>query len=512
MIAKSTAATEGTSTVKMCQGCAWWLLFLIIAGCGLEAPPDPVCSGYSEICRYLTAKYDQGLAAGNAGDYYLNADDGHTNLETGIDHPQVTHLPGSVGTVFTTVPDKVIVGNASLAHTLQPAHVSLTRYNFFTSQSGADLAYQQYTNNNAFWYPAHHDHLDSDRYPGMMATVSNSQGSSGSEMDEVKKFFWALAAFRPETKELLRTNGLLFPTVQMIFRRVRVTSDGGYLSAKAHPNAFDDSDDALAVAHMANAIIPSDVPPMVQLEVVSDSYDTLQQGECFDADCSQKLYDTPVSISRLWRNRRYTQTMTISARKSYDLNDRPLSYHWVVIRGEPDHVRIQPQNPDKSAVVVDIDYHSETAIKGSQRTTNLVVVGAFVHNGAYFSAPAFVTSYTFPIEHRVYDPVSGRLLEISYEARAFWEKMTANKSWSKDVFHYDEGGNSTGWTRTKRGQTYDFTPEGYQVITRGSNSRPKRVQRVTHRRRRLSVGVRIDWTRSGAPFPYESGSQLPMNW
>ena len=58
----------------------------------------------------------------------------------------------------------------------------------------------------------------------------SSQGSSGSEIDEVQNFFRVLAAFKPAVKEKLKRMGLLMPVVQMIFRRARAGDDASYLS------------------------------------------------------------------------------------------------------------------------------------------------------------------------------------------------------------------------------------------------------------------------------------------
>ena len=52
-------------------------------------------------------------------------------------------------------------------------------------------------------------------------------------------------------------------------------------------------------------------------------------------------------------------------------------------------------------------------VEGSALESNRVDIGVFVHNGEYYSPPAFLTYLFLDHEARTYDP-SGRLLEIGY--------------------------------------------------------------------------------------------------
>jgi hypothetical protein len=263
-------------------------------------------------------------------------------------------------------------------------------------ESYARQVYQQYRHNNHYWYPEHRDHDDVDYFHGQMPTLSVSQGSSGSEMDEVKRFAYALAAFRPETKRVLVAAGLLMPAVQMIFRRSRAADDTEYLTGAAHPSAFDDASVTMAMIEMANGMTADSVPPLVQLEVTDETYDVVD-GK------NERWFTLPVSVCRIFRGPEYTKRITVSAEGSIDLNARPLTYHWSVLRGDPQHVRISPVDAAGAVVEIEIDYHPKTLIGETARLSNLVEVGAFVHNGVYYSAPAFVTSYTLDNEDRVYD-------------------------------------------------------------------------------------------------------------
>ncbi|MCK5219306.1 fibronectin type III domain-containing protein [bacterium] len=479
--------------------------FLILSKINPCEASTPICTSGSDICTFLTEKYAQGLAAGNEGDYYHNADREHSQLSgAATDHPQVTIMTPTYGFVSSVEQEKVIVGNASLAYTSLPGTVSLTRYRAMDSQNSANTVYQQYLNNNAFWYPEHHDHDDVDDYHGMLPSVSNSQGSSGSEIDEVKKFFWTLAAFSPETKSYLIEKGLLMPTIQMIMRRTRVANDAGYLSGLAHGNAFDNYDNALAMVQMANAILPAEVPPLIQLQVMDDTYTGEKGIDYFDYIDNQRLYATPVSISRLWKNFHYTQKMIISAKNSYDVNGRGLTYYWVVLRGNPEHVRITALDGVNTEVEVEIDYHPKTSIPNSTRNTNLVVIGAFVHNGIYYSAPGLITSYTRPNEVRNYDTnPPHRLLSIDYHNENIMEKIICNQGWTRDVFQYQGEGLLQGSSRYNGTAFSEFTRQGYLVLARNGEGQVTQAQQVQYSCESSSVPDNIVWAATGTPFTYD---------
>lgn len=343
----------------------------------------------------LDAGPDAGEAAGHLGDWYYNCDGFHTRLNQDL-FPQLDLMTTSgCDTEYGSYPDRVIIGNESCALTSGESWSSIPRL-LMRWESYAQQVYEQYRHNNHYWYPEHRDHDEVDYFHGKMPTLSVSQGSSGSEMDEVKSFAYTLAAFRPAAKRALVVAGLLMPTVQMISRRSRVADDAEYLSGAAHPSAYDNASVTMAMIEMANGMAADSVPPMVQLEVIDETYDVVDGKQ-------ERWFSLPVSVCRIFRGPEYTKRITISAQGSFDLNALPLTYHWSVLRGDPEHVRIQPVDAASAVVEIEIDYHPKVPIGATTRLSNLVEVGAFVHNGVYYSAPAFVTSYTLDNQDRVYD-------------------------------------------------------------------------------------------------------------
>ena len=372
---------------------------------GTEVATDSVTvervAMFSDICKdgqgqdqtlvtCLDELYGTGDVAGNVGDSYDNHDNDHTSLNTN-NHPQVTYLhlgygTGNLGTAPENQdPLSPLIGNASVCVNANAGWCEgVVRYTLRTGW--ADLWTQLYTGSNFYWFPEHHDHDDADLAFYMVPFTNSSQGSSGSEMDEIGKWFYALAALTPETKTALKPSGTLMPTIQMISRRTRVDTDSDYLTGAAHANAYDNFDNAHAMVRMANHMGPDHIPPLAALSVVEETW-----------TATEESFTTPLAIARRWDGDTGTaRRIVVNATDSFDPNERPLSYHWFIIRGSEDAIRINSLAPDDSIVEIEFDHHPEETltIGGAERTSTLAVVALFAHNGAYFSAPAFVTSST----------------------------------------------------------------------------------------------------------------------
>lgn len=474
----------------------------------MQLQGQEICNSSGEWCTFLKQRDSLGLAAGNAGDFYHNADDLHANAGNST-CPQVELLPVTRGAVSTTDSARVVVGNASLAYTTLPGAVSLVRYGMM-SQSGANNVYRQYSHNNAYWYPEHRDHdydRDGDRYHAMTPCVTNSQGSSGSELDEVRRFFWTLAAFRPATKDVLRDANLLMPTIQMIMRRTRAQDDNEYLSGAVHWNAFDNADNALDMVELANEMLPDNVPPMVQLRVVDDDYATADRELSFGWNTLQRWYETPASICRVRRDFQYTHEITVSADSSYDVNDLPLTYEWRVIRGAPETVRITPLSADRQTVRIEFDQWNGDTIPGTAIFSSLQVVAVFAHNGSYYSAPAFVTSFQAPNQVREYDTARGAPLQVTYHDYDLLESLDRNRSWDRDTFSlWPQTPVPSGWTRHGGGQSWDFAANGWLVGERNASDQVIRAQQVYYSSRDTLSRTRVVWSTSGSMEDFDGAS------
>jgi len=260
---------------------------------------------------------------------------------------------------------------------------------------------------------------------------------------------------------------------------------------------------------MANAITIDKIPPLAKLRLISDTYGGIRGQDYFDTIDVHPHFQTPASIAFVWRNFNHTQKIRVSAADSYDVNGYPLTYTWSVIRGEPSRVRITPLNDQKTEADIEIDYHpSEQIVPEDPRVSSLVIIALFAHNGFYYSAPTYITSYTQPNETRIYEPKSKRLTEIQYETnRDMIRPVSVNKTWERDTFNYTPTGALYGWTQTKADTEYDFTKEGYRIISWYADETPEYVQDVSYYQKLSGDMYLLDWEVINSPFLYGEGGR-----
>ena len=234
---------------------------------------------------------------------------------------------------------------------------------------------------------------------------------------------------------------------------------------------------------LAAALKPTDIPPMVRLSVLSEEF----SDSAGLAQESERLFDTPSAIARIWRSEAWSRSMELSAGETQDPNGRPLRFSWVLLGGDPQHVRIEPLEPDGRSARITLDWQDPPPLPAlpesegaaaATRTTSRVDIGVFAWNGAHWSAPAFV-SISFPT-HQVRHYSAGpdgsmRLDSVDYDANLRKADYDPSLHWSApwtDHFLYDASG-MTGWERRAhdgrvtlfdaQGQPLDGGPIDYRV-------------------------------------------------
>ncbi len=325
----------------------------------------------------------------------------------------------------------VTFGNSS---TSAPAHLGGSNpRSYYVSQFGLTFLQNQYTKNNLYIYPEHRDHdpghngsfiLPSgareegygDMYPTNTPYLIISQGSSGSDQPFMRSLPSVLAAFRPEVKKKLSDTGTIMPTIQMLLRSTNkhLADSKEYLTGKAHPTVFEGSwVDELALVQKAHALELKSLPPIVRLSVIEEDR-ALQGVDYFDPNFTEALAYTASCVARVHRSKALNHRLVISAAGSFDHNKSPLTYTWVILRGDPDKIKIVPKRADQSVAEITVAWHERRPVApGAPLESNRVDVGVFVHNGTNYSAPAFVTVCTLDREFRSYNS-AGKLLEIAH--------------------------------------------------------------------------------------------------
>jgi tetratricopeptide (TPR) repeat protein len=456
-------------------------------------------AGSSELVAQINRWYAEGTAAGNFGDFYDNHDGGHSPMNQN-EYPQLTFIRWDgetqkrqfhTGLQARSFFNAVVLGNSSTALVNGPFWRSQPRLAYVNQRSMAVL-YAQYTKNHLYFYPEHADHDPGhgDVYPVNTPYVVISQGSSGSDRVFLNAFAWSLAALRPEVKAKLVKAGALMPALQMVFRMTNkpVAAPEDYLTGAAHPTVFDggnlQAEKMVALAHDLKA---DDLPPLVRMKVVEDDNSVVGK-DYFDVGPRQELVTTPSAIARVHRTSRYKYRMVISAEESVDLNGRPLTYHWKLLRGDDALVKIKPLNESGSVVELVVPFHDKRPIaEGSPLVSNRVDIGCFVHNGVYYSAPGFVSFFTLANERRsYYEDETPQFIQYNMGGDYVDPMIDVPKAW-KDNYKYD-GTTLLGWVRERDGSKESFTPDGALIVSRDEKGRALTARTVKYVAERKAEG------------------------
>ncbi|MBC8871460.1 MAG: tetratricopeptide repeat protein [Planctomycetes bacterium] len=464
-----------------------------------EATADKaIAAGLGKAGDLLRTWDAEGTAAGNHGDLYDNHDSDHSNMNFKA-LPQLTRIEFSEearkrnlhhGLQLSFLYNGVTIGNSSTALTSGAFWRSQPRL-ALTRPRGAGLLYLQYVGNHMYFYPEHRDHdpqVDGKGHGDVFAANTPymiiSQGSSGSDRAFMNAVAATLAAFRPEVKQKLAKSGTLMAAVQMIFRSSNkmVETPEDYLTGKAHPTVFDGAQIQVEkMVTLAHDMTLESLPPMVQIKVIEEDQPIVGR-DYFDVAPRERMFDTPCAIARVVKSTKHDRRMVVSAEGSKDLDGKPLTYHWVVLRGDADRIRINKLDDTGSRIELIVPYHRRSPIApGSKMESNRVDIGVFVHNGQYYSAPGFVCLYYLANEKRVYDD-RHCIQVVDYTDPAVKgvyvdPLLDFPKNW-RDEYQYAEDGSRLGWTRTRGEQRQEFTADGELIQEKDAAGKPTKTTPV----------------------------------
>lgn len=449
----------------------------------IKAPvlgPDKHEAGHRLLSRMVV----EGRAAGNHGDLYENRDRGHSVLLSDA-HPQLAHVAydseareagldyGVAGPVLFEAP---LIGNSSTAVKHGPLWRSLPRMALIY-ENGPMLLYQNYIAGQMHVYPEHRDHdpEHGDLIPANTPYFLISQGSSGSDRPHLEALAMIFAAFRPETKAFLYKSQLLAPTVQMVFRRslTSVRSRSAYLSGQAHPSVFPrDQINLTRKVKLANALTPETVPPMVRLSVLAED-EAVEGVDYFGEGLSERLFDTPSAIARVWRSSAYRRSMIVSTEATRDPNGRSLEFVWHVLRGDPARTQITPLDNQGRRARITVDWQLPRPVPGRpDMLSSRVDIGVFARNGFHDSAPGFITILLPQHEMRRYEAgPDGEMRIESLDRRVpkggYADPLLFPQTDWRDDFDYDEVGASQGWRRQGSAGQANFDAGGLKMMPDG---------------------------------------------
>lgn len=478
---------------------------------GLVEPNDtaiaPITKLKGTTGELLSKWYEEGSAAGHIGDFYDNHDGDHSPLNL-RKFPQLTAIKYDAemkrrnlhnGLQSQLIYNAIVLGNSSTALTKGPLWRSQPRH-ALTLPGGAARLAVQYRSNHIYFYPEHRDHDPGhngkdgfgDVFPANTPYFVISQGSSGSDRPFMEAFAATLAAFRPDTKTRLRKNGLITPTLQMLFRRTSklVENESDYFKGKAHPTVFKSENvDLTKMVKQAHALRAENIPPLAHISV-TEEMEEFPGRDYFDIGPRQKFITTPHAIARIHKTTALEYSITLDASTSADLDERKLTYKWTVLRGDNKRIKIEPTDKSGSKVKISVPWHERTPVqKGSKLYSNRVDIGLFVSNGTHWSTPAIFSIYHPDNQTRKYS-ADGRILSVKYDPSIYTDpRIDAPANWT-DIYKYNDDMKLLGWTRTRKdSEPQSFTPEGRLILASNEKGEPTRSTAVAYVPKRQPNGI-----------------------
>lgn len=485
--AEASSVTNGTTLVRLASLRRHSAAGRLLAQVTVSESSGPVLGPNARSVghRILWQLAFEGKAAGNHGDLYENRDRGHSKLPAKA-HPQLTHVMydkasreaaldyGLAGPVIFSAP---VLGNSSTAVKHGPRWRSLPRL-ALTDKDGPMHLYQNYLAGQIHVYPEHRDHdpEHGDLFPANTPYYLISQGSSGSDQPHLEALAMILAAFRPDTKAFLKESQLLAPTVQMVFRRslTTVRSRAAYLSGQAHPSVFaKDQINLVRMVQLANALTPETVPPMVRLSVLSETLGT-EGADYFGEGLSERLFDTPSAIARLWRSHGAQRSMVVSAEATRDPHGGRPEFTWCVLRGNPARTKIERLDERGLRARITVDWQLPRPVPGRPDIrSSRVDIGVFARSGSQDSAPALISIFLPQHETRQYGRGPSGELRIERLDRRLREGAYADpvlfpaSAW-RDVYSYEAQGALLGWERWDSEGRAQFNAAGHMITADGA--------------------------------------------
>ncbi|MFX0547398.1 hypothetical protein ACEWPL_017840 [Roseovarius sp. S1116L3] len=246
----------------------------------------------------------------------------------------------------------------------------------------------------------------------------------------------------------------------MILRRnlTSVRSRAAYLTGLAHPSVIpSDQINLMRMVQLANALTPDMVPPMVRLSVLSETKST-EGIDYFGEGLSERIFDTPAAIARLWRGSGAERSMIVSAEATRDPNGGSPEFDWRVLRGDPARTRVEPLDARGLRARITVAWQLPRPVPGRPDIlSSRVDIGVFARSGRQDSAPGLISVLLPQHEMRRYGPGPNGQMRIESLDRRVPEGGYADpalfpRSDWRDIYRYGPDGALLGWDREGRGR------------------------------------------------------------
>lgn len=341
----------------------------------------------------------EGEASGaNAGDLYVNRDQGHSSLKAS-DFPGLTRVSFDAEArargVDVDFPNALfghpVFGNCSRAMTTGPVWRSLPRA-LLTFESGRlALMHRLYLSNQIWVFPAVNDTPPLGKFGDVFASAAPywivTEGKSWSDQYYLRAALEASRSFRPEVKRELVARGLLAPTIQALLRRSlnSVRTDADYMTYRAHPTAFPPKGlDLARLKESARAMTVESIPPVAVITGLAASKTE------YSGALPEVTYVTPCAVGIVLRGPEERRSFLVRVAGGDGLA-------FASVHGDDDAVEIRRAAPDAAEIIVD-----RTRIS----STNRLDIAVFTKSATSdWGAPSFVSFAVLDPAAKYTDPV-----------------------------------------------------------------------------------------------------------
>lgn len=270
------------------------------------------------------------------------------------------------------------------------------------------------------FFPEYRDYDAFDWFKINQPYVITSQGSSGSELNELTRCREMLEATPKEVRRWMIDNARVGDVVSYFMRSNQYD---GYLDPLSHRVVVDQGYTIDADIALAKSLFVDAMPPRLSISVVSDSNDIRDRNNI--PTTSTIRTDEIAGFLRIDG----TPSRTIEVKLH---SDKPCEFHWIKCQGE---CAITFSDAAKSHARITIPHQCDfpvTKPDGSVLVSNRVEVVAVAFDGKHYSSPVFVTEYFSP-QSREARPRMDEIIVIaddSFELKLNGKELMRGAAWN----------------------------------------------------------------------------------
>jgi len=322
----------------------------------------------------------------------------------------------------------IVISNSSTAANASEASGSNTRRLDIGGQTLYHAVRDSWRQGCLQFFPEHQDYDAVDWYKVNQPYVFTSQGSSGSEGEEVQRCNEIVKALRPEVREWMIANQRVGDVVAYLMRS---NMPGGYLDAKNHQPVLSMKWPSAEDLALAASLTSDTMPPKLSIKLISDSY---KQSDLVRTD-------EVIGLKRV----DLTQSRVIEVEL---ICDKPnVNLHWVECQGK---CTIAVAN---NRATITIPFQADFEIEaqdGHRLLSNRMDIIAVAYDGIHYSCPVFISEYTTPEARALMpipDPFEGKNVVKQTVKEGEWIRLKAPEGFMLGDVLFASYGTSTNYVK-----------------------------------------------------------------